>query len=93
MKMLAPLSIAALCCLSPVSSAADYAEPDILHATFIAFQQPGVFSEDYIASQKRILEDAARQGNAVARLVVDKFSDVAIDRKADTFVVLADKSP
>ena len=93
MKMLAPLSIAALCCLSPDTRATDYAEAEILHATFAAFQQPGVFSADYIADQKRMLEAAARQGNAVARLVVDKFSDVATDRKADTIVALGDKSP
>ena len=52
-------------------------EDEVLPATFIAFQAPGILSQEYIDEQQTVLEMAAKDGNSIARLVVNKSADRA----------------
>src|SRR5690606_32634543 len=53
-----------------VAAATSFSEDQILHATFIAFQQPGVVTAEEIRHSRELLVAAARQGHSLARTVV-----------------------
>lgn len=80
MKFSRYVLLAAVCGLSQPLFSAEYTESDILHATFAAFQEPGVFSGDYIAEKRQLLATAARQGNRLALLVVERTVENPIDQ-------------
>jgi hypothetical protein len=63
---------------------ADQDEDAVQHAAFAAFQEPGVFSADYIAAQRQVLLHAARQGNRIALIVTDRNNIKAVGSLPDS---------
>lgn len=61
-------------------------EDDVLHATFVAFQEPGIFTARDIQDSREVLAHAARMGNKAARLVIDR------QENPDSFTMLASMS-
>ncbi len=45
-------------------------EDEVLHAIFVAYQSPGIFSAAEIAASRRTIRQAALKGHPQARLVV-----------------------
>lgn len=62
------LTFLVVCPLSVL--AAPVSEDEVLHATFAAFQQPGVLSQQHIEESRDLLAHAAQEGNQLARLVM-----------------------
>lgn len=62
-------------------------EEDILHAAFVAFQEPGIFTAKEIRNSRDMLVQAARGGNKIARLVISRQED------PDSFSILAGMTP
>ena len=85
--------LATASCLPLIAFATEVTEDQVLHATFAAFQQPGVFSAEYIARQRQVLVMAAREGNAIARLVIDKYGETIEQGAEKSWIPQVSQSP
>ena len=90
MKTLVNVALTVVFSLPALGLTADYSEEDVLHATFVAFQQPGILSAEYIAEQRMLLQTAANAGNTDAKLVMERFWNVFNSKAGDAVVVLAE---
>jgi hypothetical protein len=76
MKTLINAALTVVFSLPALGFTAGYSEDEVLHATFVAFQQPGILSAEYIAEQRMLLQTAANAGNSDAKLVMERFWNV-----------------
>jgi len=72
MKTLCTAMLIAVAAATAPALAATITEDQVLHATFAAFQQPGVLSKEHIHNSRKLLVTAARQGNETALLVLSR---------------------
>jgi len=83
MKHLLALFLLSSLCTAPAVVAAPYTDDDVLHATFVAFQEPGILTVEDIQHSRELLVSAACQGDLIARLVI------ASQHQGESFPVVA----